>query len=135
MLMIFPELLAFSLFAPLILRLAAGAAFIVLGAKYFGKNTLAAREELNRVLPWASSFAILIAIAEFAIGALLIVGLSTQVVAILAGIGALKLAYFRHRFSFRTVAPFSISTCILLAAISLSLLLTGAGLFAFDLPL
>lgn len=135
MLTVFPELLAFSLFAPFILRVAIGIAFVALGAKHFGKSAVSVREELVRVFPWAGSLAVFLGIAELALGILLIVGLWTQVAALLAGIGALKLAFLKHRFSFAAVAPFSISTYLLLAVISLSFLLTGAGLFAIDLPL
>ena len=135
MVSVFPQLLAFSLLAPFILRIAVGVAFIALGAKHFGRSVPSMRAELAQIFPWAGSFALLLGVAEVALGILLLAGLWTQIAAIVAGVGALKLAYFKHRFSFTIVTPFSIGTYILLAVISFSLLLTGAGFFALDLPL
>ncbi|MCI0619661.1 DoxX family protein [Candidatus Wolfebacteria bacterium] len=135
MLSVFPQLLTFSLIAPFILRVAVGFAFIALGASHFGKGVPDVREELMRVFPWAGSLVVFLGVAELILGILLVVGLWTQVAALLAGIGSLKLAFLKHRFAFRAVAPFSIGVYILLAIMSLSLLLTGAGFFAFDLPL
>ena len=83
---------------------------------------------------WIAWFALII---ELAIGGMLLVGLYTQWAAILAALSSLKALSF-HRFwpeEGRAVFPISSGTAFLLFVISLSLLVTGAGAHAFDIPL
>ena len=68
-----------------------------------------------------------------AIAVLLLVGAWTQVVAILALLVVLKHLFWYSRFA--AVLPYPRSTYFLLACISLTLVVSGAGAFAFDLPL
>jgi len=72
-------------------------------------------------------------VADIALGALLLIGLFTQVAALLGFLAAMKLAILRRRYPM--VAPHGRVAYFLLAAICLSLMLTGAGFYAFDLPL
>ena len=67
------------------------------------------------------------------IAALLFVGAWTQVIAILGAIITLKCLIGVRWFP--TLVPFSASTSVLLFCMCLSLVVTGAGAFAFDLPL
>ena len=64
---------------------------------------------------------------------MLAAGYYTQIAALLGAIGAFKAFLFTKRYP--EIIPFSRSTYILLIAILLSLLLTGAGAIAFDLRL
>ncbi|MBI5470298.1 hypothetical protein HY968_03195 [Candidatus Kaiserbacteria bacterium] len=73
------------------------------------------------------------AISISAIAALLFIGAWTQVVAIFATVISLKQLVFYKRL--KEILPFPPSTCILLLCISLTLIVSGAGGFAFDLPL
>jgi uncharacterized membrane protein YphA (DoxX/SURF4 family) len=73
------------------------------------------------------------AIIAAGIAVLLFVGAWTQIAAIAAAIISLKQLLFYRRFS--EIIPFPPSTTILLLCIALTLLVSGAGAFAFDLPL
>jgi uncharacterized membrane protein YphA (DoxX/SURF4 family) len=71
--------------------------------------------------------------AEVIIGVMLIIGLYTQIAALLALIGAIKLIYFRNRFPSLSEKP--VAYHLLVIAVSASLMLSGAGAIAVDLPL
>lgn len=129
----FPDLIALSFLAPTMLRLALGVWMILSGYRH-----LTHRAELRAVL--TSRFGTLgnvalwpFTIMEFALGAMLVTGLYTQIAALLTGTYALKLLYFRRKTP--GLARESSWFYILVLALSLSLLLTGAGAFAIDLPL
>ena len=132
MLSIFPELLVYTLAAPLLLRLAAGTLFLTWAVGCFGagKHALRARlEEWN--IPGIQGVFIL-GLLEVAVGALLLLGLYTQVAALVATILAIKFAFLSRKEPFGSA---SMVVYILVAIISFSLALTGPGFFAFDLPL
>ena len=130
----FPDLLAYSLLAPLFLRLVLGLIFIDLGA-------LKLRSEKER---WITSFdALYLRPADFFVvvygivqimgGLLLLFGLWTQVAAlafaILTGIELII------EWSMREVLKRDLTFYLLIFVISISILLTGAGAYAFDIPL
>jgi len=112
---IFPQLLTFGLIAPLLLRLGVGLFLIYLG-----------RERYKKVYNWSSVIYILS-------GILLILGLYTQITSIVS-ILVISFDYFTDKgsasFSFEKKILFMIMKIILL-----SLLFTGPGFLAFDLPL
>ncbi|HEV8677377.1 MAG TPA: DoxX family membrane protein [Candidatus Paceibacterota bacterium] len=137
MLTTFPSLLAFSFFAPAFLRAVVAACFAYQAITHF-KNKRGVADEISDLAKGLSHEAAvwlagLLIIAELAVGILLFVGAWTQIAAILAILGFLKMAYFNDRLP--TYAPLPRSTYFVLVAICLSLLVTGAGAFAFDLPL
>ncbi len=72
------------------------------------------------------------AILTCIVGLLLFVGLATQWAALAAIVVVLKHAFIFRNHPARPLPP---STYILLAIIAATLLLSGAGLKAFDLPL
>ena len=115
MLNIWPNLLSYSFFAPLLLRLAIGFSTI-----YFGYHTHRA---------WASRGRWL-GIVWILAGILVLIGLGTQVAAV-ALIALLLLKFW----GFGDAVKWTWSYDLLLFATLLALLLTGAGGFAFDLPL
>jgi uncharacterized membrane protein YphA (DoxX/SURF4 family) len=128
----FPELLALGFFAPTILRIAAGAMFL-----YAARHHWEHREQIGSLhFPvvgrgnWIAWAAILF---HFVIGLMLIFGYYTQYAAVLAAVGAFKGILLGK--SYPDAFMFSRSTYVLLVILSLSLLITGAGAFAFDLPL
>ncbi len=66
-------------------------------------------------------------------GILLLIGAWVQLAAMIGALTVIKhLVFFRR---YEKVLPFEKSTYWLLLAICLSLVVTGAGAFAFDLPL
>ena len=134
MLSVFPDLLMFSVLAPFILRIVAGLIFIDLGALLF-------RGEKER---WAASFTALglkrpqlwvksLGIIEMIGGLLFFVGLYTQLAALVLALIALAEGYVEYKDP--SVLKRSFVFYVMLFAISLSLLFSGAGAFAFDLPL
>ena len=133
MLSLFPQILFLAPFGTTLLRVAAGIAFA-----YVGFRMIATREEMKKIdLPivghpasWMISLSALITIA---IGLALFVGFGTQAAAIIGALIAAKHMTLSRRFE--ALRPLSRGTYALLAVICLSFIVSGAGLFAFDLPL
>src|SRR5581483_5512105 len=131
----FPQLLVYGFFAPTIVRVAVALVFAYLGwrtwrrARHLGGVPL----PIIGAQSWLPYVA---ALAEWALAAMFFVGWYTQIAALLGLVGVLK--YFIYwkwwrRAQFEYV-PFSATTVLLVGAICLSLLLSGAGAHAFELP-
>ncbi len=134
MLSVFPNMLAFGLLAPFLLRIALGLVFLSFGKYKLGKGR-ASKAAFFDSLGWkpGAYVALGIGIAELAIGLLLVVGLYTQVAALASSlilIGALLLKK-KSADGIESSRGF----LALLLVIALSLVVSGAGAFAFDLPL
>ena len=130
---IFPELFSYSLLAPLILRIVLGFIFLNLGSLKLGKEKSGWMSSL-RVLGIrpAGFFTGLLGIVEILGGLLLIAGAYTQLTALILAvicISELLIEYEEESILKRDMVFY-----LLLAAICISLLLTGAGLFAIDIP-
>ena len=130
----FPDLLTYSLLAPLILRVVAGLIFIDLGI-------LAFRNEKER---WLASFSTLkmpnpkIAVkifggVEIAGGVMLILGFYTQVATLILALLTFAEGYVEYKEPL--ILKRNLVFYVMLLSILLSLLFSGAGAFAFDLPL
>ncbi|MEK7194565.1 MAG: hypothetical protein AAB660_02665 [Patescibacteria group bacterium] len=113
----FPELLVYTTFAPFILRLVLGLIYLDLGVLNFKKtgNTklLGGVEVIGAIM--------------------LLMGLYTQIAAILFIIISGVSFYIEYKDA--TVLKRDIVFYLLILAIAVSLLLTGAGAYAKDLPL
>lgn len=112
---LFPQLLSYGLIAPTLLRLSVGIIGIIAG-----------RSRFNKPYKWASIF-------YLAVSVLLILGLYTQAAA-LAGLIIVAFDYFADR----KVAPMTGEKRILYSIVKIiliTLLFSGPGFFAFDLPL
>jgi uncharacterized membrane protein YphA (DoxX/SURF4 family) len=72
-------------------------------------------------------------VSDVVVGALLVVGAWTQIAALFAILFSGKSLLIRK--SLHAILPLSRGTYALLVGMGLSLLLSGAGGFAFDLPL
>lgn len=130
----FPELLTYSLLAPLLLRLVVGFIFVDLGLlKLRGEKSrwIAVFETLH--LKPADFFVPLYAALQIIGGILLIIGLWTQVAALMFVIFTGTELYIEWKA--KEVLKRDLVFYLLLFIISLSLLFTGAGAFAFDIPL
>ena len=132
MLSLFPQILFLAPFATTILRVSAGIAFLLLAWIHLSK-----RNELSRVdflvighAAWIPVFA---AVFEFAVATALIAGIYTQLAAHFGALVALKSFVWKRRYD--AMFPLPRSTSVLLFIICLSLVFSGAGIFAFDLPL
>ncbi|MDO8510485.1 MAG: DoxX family protein [bacterium] len=135
MLNVFPDLLIFSLVAPFIIRIVAGFMFVASGYRKLSPDRLKKAVFFeNQGLRPGMLFVWIIALIELVGGAFLVAGLYTQLAAlilILPLIGALALKVLRGGNEFNHETAYY----VLLLAICLSLLLSGAGRPAIDLPL
>jgi uncharacterized membrane protein YphA (DoxX/SURF4 family) len=130
----FPELLTYTLIGPFILRVILGIIMADTGILKFRKERkqwITSFEALH--LKPANIFVSILGLIEV-VGALgLILGLYTQIAAlvfvIVSGI-ELYIEYTDEKFLKRDIVFY-----LLIFTIALSLLLTGAGAFAFDIPL
>ncbi len=113
---LFPSLFTFELLAPTILRLTV-AYFLINSGWNIYKNSS------NKWLGIIYSI----------FGAMILVGLFTQVVAILSII-AIKIDWLMKR-KIATVSKEQMMVYVFAVVILLSLLVTGPGIFAFDIPL
>ena len=116
---IFPELLTFQIVSPFLLRISVGLFIVYLGWRRSKK-------------PYNFT-----AIFYVASGVLLVLGLYTQITA-LAAIVILKLDFYWDYWTNRKTVPIPENQKILFGVfivILISLLLTGPGFLAFDLPL
>lgn len=130
----FPELLNFSLLAPLILRVVLGLILIDVGFLKFKSEKdrwLASFDTLG--LRPADFFVPLYAVLQIVGGALLIMGLWTQIAALAFVIFSGIELYVEWKA--REILKRDLVFYLLVFTISLSLLLTGAGGFALDRPL
>ena len=112
---IFPVLLTYGLFAPLLLRLTVGILRLLAGVEKYKKGN-----------KWLSVLNVLTSI-------LLIIGLYTQIVAIIA-ILLIKFDFYMERKA-GSLSREKTALSIIMITILISLLVTGPGFLAFDLPL
>lgn len=128
----FPELFAYQLLAFTFLRVAAGLVFVYAAWTHFKRRDDIAhvRFPLIGAGAWVAWFGIIV---ELAVAAALIAGYDTQWAAIVGALIALKYATWAGRYPAYFMLPRS--TALLLFAICIVLLFTGAGFFAFDIPL
>lgn len=128
----FPELLVFSFFAPALLRVSAACLFAYLAyAHARHRKTLGqVRFPILGKAGWIVGSAIVL---EGAVAVALFAGYYTQVAALVGALIALKHVFWHKNYPAFFLFPRS--TSFILIAVLVSLLLTGAGAFAFDLPL
>lgn len=119
----FPSLLIFGFFAPTILRVA-----VALLSFYVAYVTWRAEAgKATSPVGWASI------VANIVIGGMLLVGYYTQWAALIALL--MRLASFVLPRTYQHFVVLPTSTRLLAIALLISLLFTGAGALAFDLPL
>ncbi|MCL5781776.1 MAG: hypothetical protein M1459_00195 [Patescibacteria group bacterium] len=120
MLSVFPTFLSYQQLSPFILRIVLGAVFLFWAYRQIRKH------DKNKVK-------LIQGIVEGIAGILFIVGLFTQAVALVSAIYLIICIFERiNRKAFLTDG---VNYYLILLAISISLLVTGAGWWAFDLPL
>jgi len=130
-----PDLLYLAVLGPFILRIAVGIFFLSRGYTNLMREK---RQELASALrvEWGSLgtfFVWYLGATQVLVGLSLMLGYYTQIGALVGIIVALKLLFFKKKYP--VIAPYSGTLYLIVAAVCLSLLLTGAGGFAFDLPL
>ncbi|MDP2642106.1 MAG: DoxX family membrane protein [bacterium] len=130
----FPDLLMYSLLGPLLLRVLLGLIFLDLGILKFRaeKERWVASFETLGLRP-ADLFVPLYALLQIIGGLLLLVGLWTQVAALAFVIFSGIELYVEWQA--RDILKRDVVFYVIIFTISLSLLLTGAGAYALDIPL
>jgi putative oxidoreductase len=129
---LFPQLLAFQLLAPFILRLVLAAVFIVHGYPKLFKDLAGTAGFLESLgFRPAKMWAIILGFVEFFGGILLLIGLFTQAVAALIAF-VMFMAIWKVGRSRGFVGGYEFE--LALFAMAVSLIFTGPGAFAFDLP-
>ena len=112
---IFPSLLTFGLIAPLLLRLAVGVLRLFAGLERYRKD-----------YQWLSIFYIVSSV-------LIIIGLYTQIAA-LVSLACIAFDYYLEKKADK-LSREKVALTIVMSVILISLLFTGPGFLAFDLPL
>ena len=132
MLSLFPQILFLAPFSATLLRLAAGSIFLAIAWIHYSRQEELGKENFI-VIGHGAWIPIFAALVEFLAGGMLILGVYTQAVALIGTLLALKHFVWQGRYPQFFRVPRS--TSALLFAICLGLVVTGAGAFAFDLPL
>ncbi len=122
-----------ALFAYFILRVITGLVVLWLGHQHYQY-----RHDLSQILvlpifPFGKTAVFFLVFTEVVIGTLLTIGLFTQAGAILLMLLSLKMIVL-HKYFHHPTLPNRL-TYLLFFAIGFSLFITGAGVFAFDLPI
>lgn len=131
MLSVFPEILFLSPFAATLLRIAVSVVFLY--AAVLQIRRIEILREISVPIVGKGTWIVRASVLfDTVVGVLLLIGLYTQVAALLGAIAIVKSLVFAP--SYLAQIPVSRSTAILTTVILLSLLFTGAGAFAFDLP-
>lgn len=132
---VFPDLLV-PFFAPFILRVAVGLVFVSIGIRTWRRAGTLAHVSLPFIgaQAWAPY---LVGVLEVALGVMFLAGWYTQVAALIGILGSIKYAVY-HKWWPHMVEeyyPLTPLSATLIAAICVSLLISGAGLHAFDVYL
>jgi uncharacterized membrane protein YphA (DoxX/SURF4 family) len=122
-----------SLFAYAILRIVVGYIWCQLALTHYRQRTPLATSLAIPLLPSPKLVVVMIILTEGVIGILFMLGLGTQIAALLAIAWCLKLLVLRRYFT-HTSFP-DTRTTVLLLTIAVTLFITGAGIPAFDLPI
>lgn len=120
-------------FAYFLLRVCVGFILIRLGVTHIRNRQVLKDIFSFGIFPYGFFFVWYLGIVEIIIGTLFLVGFLTQLAALLSMVLSLKFTVMYKRFT-HPLIPSRLSY-VLLFFISLSLLITGAGIFAFDLPI
>jgi hypothetical protein len=124
----------FGFFAPTLLRVAAAAVFLFVAYEQYQRREQMAKIPFPIVGTSLGMNAVWLAlVAEIIIAGMLIAGYYTQFAAIAGMAAAVKYLYFGRQWP--TFAPLSRGTVVLLFIILFTLLISGAGALAYDLPL
>ena len=130
----FPEFLTYSLLAPFILRLVAGLVFVDLGVFVFKNEKERWIASLSALrVPSPLLYLKILGLIEIAGGIMLVLGFYTQIAALVLALFTFAETYVEYKSP--EILKRNFVFYIMLFAIVLSLLLSGAGAFAIDLPL
>jgi uncharacterized membrane protein YphA (DoxX/SURF4 family) len=124
-----------ALFAYFLLRVGVGAILLYFAYAHFRVRKKLGRVFSTRLLPYGLKFAWLFICVEAVVGAMFVAGYYTQIAALLTMAMSLKLIVLHKRFAPNGTNIESRLFYILLFIVAATLFITGAGAFAFDLPI
>jgi len=128
----FPQLFTFADFGPTVLRLAAALVFVYLAYAHYKNRASISRTHFPVI--GAQSFVWVVgAVIELLVAAALFFGYWTQWASLVGALIGLKYAFWAGKYESYFVL--SRTAMLLIFAICLSLLLTGAGQYAWDIRL
>ena len=126
-----------ALFAYFILRVFVGLVLLYLGNKHWEDRyelfEIKVPARFSFVGPFVKTGVFLLVIIEVVIGLMFIVGYYTQIAALILIIMSIKMLVFSKYLQHPSI-PRKL-TYVLFLGIGISLFITGAGVFAFDLPI
>ncbi|MEK7081499.1 MAG: DoxX family protein [Patescibacteria group bacterium] len=128
----FPELLTFGLLSPFIIRICLGAVFVRHGYFKLFKNRDEAVKNFGIAGEWTKILVIAIGSIELIGGIMLLAGFLTQVAAFSLAALVLAIAIFKKVAG---ISGRNLGFMAFLFLTLVSLLFSGAGFFAFDVPL
>jgi uncharacterized membrane protein YphA (DoxX/SURF4 family) len=134
MLNLFPELSFLSLITPTLVRVTVGVFFITLGYSKFTHDKYALIDYIDSLkIKNARNFVQILGITEIALGILLFIGMFTQISAIIGSIIMLVSLFIANKtpgFKAKTQTEY-----LFAFVMTFTLIITGAGFLAIDLPL
>lgn len=134
MLNTFPTLLSFAFLAPTIIRIVAGVSFARFGWLKLTRDKENKIKFFNLIgLKPAINFLWIVALLEIISGTMIAIGFLTQISSIIASL--VMGASIIIKIMSPKALPNTLDFYILFFAIFISLILSGAGMFAFDIPL
>lgn len=130
----FPDLLVYSLLAPLMIRLVLGLIFVDLGILVFKGEKARWKASLTTLrLPRPEIGVKVLGVVQTIGGAMILLGFYTQIAALILAVLTFAEGYFEYRDP--TILKRSLAFYVLIFACLISLLFSGAGALAFDIPL
>ncbi len=130
----FPELLTYGLLSPFILRLVLSFIFVNLGILALKNEKKAWVSSFTSLrIPKPELFVKIFGVIEIVGGAMLILGFYTQIASIVLAILTFAEAYIEYRDP--SILKRNLVFYVLIFSITISLIFSGAGAFAIDLPL
>lgn len=119
--------------AYLLLRVCVGIVLLRLGVHHI-QNRHSLKETFSfSIFPYGLFMVWYVGIIEVALGILFLCGFVTQLAALLTILFSLKFIIMHSRFTHPLIPPRLVY--VLIGVISFSLFITGAGIFAIDLPI
>lgn len=129
----FPQLLVYSFYAPLLLRLAMACVFAYMAWRFFNTREAFAKSHAPVIGNPGPAITYVLILIYTALSLMFLFGWGTQWAALVGAVAMFKHAWFAGRYPL--YSPRSRSVYVLAAIMCVSLLLTGAGAWAMDLPL
>ncbi|MCA9361664.1 DoxX family membrane protein [Candidatus Kaiserbacteria bacterium] len=122
-----------SMFAYFILRVVVGFLFLYLAKTHYKHRNHLAESFRLTWWPYGKFSATLFILFEFILGLMFVMGAYTQIAALITFLLSAKMLVVRNWFNTKLLPPKIF--WLLLLAVSLSIFITGAGVFAVDLPI